>query len=85
MKQKKIILLAIIFCMLFGCFACTDKGGTEPEPELTPAELSEKAMENFVRKLETGNYEIIGSSKAETHAVSPEQVYIKYNMGEGTY
>ncbi|MBQ1342410.1 MAG: hypothetical protein IIY33_08010 [Erysipelotrichaceae bacterium] len=85
MKQKKIILLAIIFCMLFGCFACTDKGGAEPEPELTPAELSEKAMENFVRKLEAGNYEIIGSSKAETHAVSPEQVYIKYNMGEGTH
>ena len=76
LKKLLKVIMAVLICV--SCFACTDNGGKEPEPELTPAELSEKAMENFIRKLDVGNYVVTGGQKAEVNVVSPEQVYINY-------
>ena len=76
LKNLLKVIMAVLICV--SCFACTDNGGKEPESELTPAELSEKAMENFIRKLDVGNYVVTGGQKAEVNVVSPEQVYINY-------
>ncbi len=76
LKNLLKVLMAVLICV--SCFACTDNSDKEPEPDLTPAELSEKAMDNFVRKLEKGNYVVSGGEKAEIHVVSPEQAYINY-------
>ena len=81
LKNLLKVLMAVLICV--SCFACTDNGDKEPEPDLTPAELSEKAMDNFVRKLEKGNYVVSGGEKAEIHVVSPEQAYINYPQYDG--
>ena len=38
-------------------------------------------MDNFVRKLQTGNYRITGGQNAVINAVSPELVMFQYEHG----
>ena len=84
MKMLKNLLKVVMACLIaISCFACTNNGGGEPEPELSPADISEKAMENFVKKLEAGNYVVNGGNSVVTAAYSPEHVYINYDRGGG--
>ena len=90
MKKNKIIALMLAFCLIFAFCACGAPGGNnssngsgsgnsnEAEKDLTPAEMSDKAMENFVRKLQAGNYTATGPTDISTNAVSPETVYFQY-------
>ena len=49
-----------------------------PDHELTPAEISELAMENFVKKLQSCSYEVTGTNEMVTSVVSADQVYFSY-------
>ncbi|MBQ9891417.1 MAG: hypothetical protein IJM39_08395 [Firmicutes bacterium] len=63
----------------------TPANNTTPDnsgKELTPAEISEKAMENFVKKIEAGNYTTAVPEYMTICAVSPEQVHVDY-PGDG--
>ncbi len=72
--MKKLFTLLLTLGLLLGFSGCAQ---SNPEPELTNPEISEKAMENFVKKLEAGNY-LVKNSKFATIAVSPELAYIEY-------
>ena len=81
--MKKTLSLFMILCLVLACFGCNGEGGQkEPEKELTPPEISEKAMENFVAKLNKGNYVVSGTTGPVTKAVSPNQVLIEYPHDE---
>ena len=45
---------------------------------LSPAEISELTMNNFIKKLQAGNYVVGDPRNVVTNAVSPEQVYFVY-------
>ncbi|MBQ1508745.1 MAG: hypothetical protein IIZ47_04925, partial [Erysipelotrichaceae bacterium] len=74
MKKTKIFTLIAIVCLLVACFGCSGKDqGDEPvQPEEITADVT---MENFVKKLEAGNYVIDAKDYVKTVAVSPEKVY----------
>ena len=81
--MKKIVSLFMIFFLVMSCLGCNSEGGDkEPEKELTPPEISEKAMDNFVNKLNAGNYVVRGGDGPVTKAVSPEQVLVEYPHDE---
>ena len=70
MKKKNILIT--LLALLLMCSAC----GSNPQPEPEPQEVTpENAMDNFVKKLEAGNYVIDAKNYVKTTAVSPEQVY----------
>ena len=80
--------LAVLLC--FGC-ACAPADQDPEEPEepqntettepdtRTPAEISEAAMDNFVRKLESGNYTVDAEGFLKTIVTSPELVRFLYD------
>ena len=71
MKKPYIIVLLLSLCLILTLGAC---GGTEPgEPD------PETAMDNFVKKLEAGNYVIDVEDYLKTTVYSPEQVYFIHN------
>ena len=83
MKKTTITALLLALCLLFVCCSCGTQGdnssnNNNEEKELTPPEISALAMENFVKKLQAGNYSITGMNGVVTNAVSPEQVYFVY-------
>ena len=89
MKTKKILSLILVLCLLAGCCACgtPSNGGNANNAgnssninieELSPAEISELAMNNFVKKLQAGNYVVTSTNELVTTAYSPEQVYFSY-------
>ena len=97
MNVRILSLLLAVF-LLLGCCACGAREGEDRETDpasgqapdvpadLTPAELSELAMANFVRKLQAGNYVVRGTDGPVTRAVSPEQVCFEYpHDGYPTY
>ena len=89
MKITKLLALMMAVCMLIGCCACgapnngndTDNANNANEiniDDLSPAEISDLAMNNFIKKLQAGNY-VVGDPKyVVTNAYSPEQVYFVY-------
>ena len=79
MKTTKSLSLLLIICIALACCACSGKKEEEtPDHELTPPEISELAMNNFVKKLETGNYTVTGGNRVTVNAGSPEQVFFEY-------
>ena len=92
MKLRKISALILALCLLIGCCACgapnngnsgnnsngSGNNSSVPDRELTPAEISELAMNNFIKKLQAGNYVIGDPDTILTNAVSPEQIYFQY-------
>ena len=80
MKRTRFLQLLLIICLLFLGFGCS-QGGNKPDPELTPAERAEAAMDNFIRKLQAGNYQITGGQSAAINVVSPELVMFQYPHG----
>ena len=98
MKAKKIIALILTICLLLGCAACGGAGGNNAnnadnsnsssntnnaDKELTPADISANAMENFAKKIKAANY-VVGNPKYSiTNVVSPEQVHIDFAADEG--
>ncbi|MBE6122197.1 MAG: hypothetical protein E7190_05745 [Erysipelotrichaceae bacterium] len=79
---------AAVLCVSLAACAETSPAGTDPtptpvpsaEPEATrsPAEISEAAMDNFVKKLDGGNYVIDHPDYLKITAVSPHQVIFDY-------
>ena len=75
--MNKILALLIAMCLILTCSGCTNSGDNDkpvdpdPQPEVIDAEIT---MENFVKKLEAGNYVIDAKNYVKTTAVSPEQV-----------
>ena len=81
MKKTLKIMLAALLCaaMLFTVSCGKNESPDEPDDsELTPAEISEQAMENFVKKLQAGNYTCGSEEMILTTAVSPQTVYFTY-------
>lgn len=90
MKMTRITALLLVFCLVLALCACGapnnenknssngSANSNEAEKDLTPAELSDKAMENFVKKLRAGNYVVSSPKEIITNAVSPEQIYFVY-------
>ena len=68
--MKKILALLIALCLVLTCSGCNNGGGgdkpvdPDPQPEVIDAEIT---MENFVKKLEAGNY-VIDATIPETEA-----------------
>ncbi len=80
MKIRKILSLLLAAIIMFACCSCGDDGSVKPASD-SPADISAAAMENFVRKLEKGNYVVTGGKNTVTTVYSPEQVYIRYGKG----
>lgn len=76
MKKFKILITVLLLICLCAC----SKQEEEPQPELTPAEISELAMDNFVKKLEAGNYVVDAKDYVKTTVLSPEVVYFRYHF-----
>ena len=55
---------------------------TDTDDETDPAAISEAAMENFLKKLDTCNYVVSGGDGPTTNVVSSEQAYIVYGDEE---
>ena len=58
------------------CSACSSE--QTPSEDSSTADESEKAMENFVKKLNAGNYVVDAPDYLKTTVYSPEQVYYSY-------
>ncbi|MBR5071240.1 MAG: hypothetical protein IKX27_05005, partial [Oscillospiraceae bacterium] len=84
MRNIKLLALLLAVFLLIGCCSCgaNNKGNDDDEgpdiSDLTPAEISELAMNNFIKKLQAGNYVAGDPRNVVTNAVSPEQVYFVY-------
>ena len=92
MKIKKILAMLLVLCLVFAFTACggTDNGsgennnenpnnGEQTEPS-EPEELDAAVvMENFVKKLQAGNYVVDVKDYVKTTAYSPEMVYFTSN------
>ncbi|MBR0144006.1 MAG: hypothetical protein IJM21_07505 [Clostridia bacterium] len=87
MKTTRIVSLILLASLLFALCACEGDakdggknllGGKKTGEGASPADVSEAAMENFVAKLEAGNYRVAGGQGPTTNVVSPEQVYVVY-------
>ncbi len=76
MRSRKTVLKLICVCMAamfaFGCLASCGKSDSPANAD------SEVAMENFVKKIEAGNYVLISGEYVTVTAASPEQVYVDY-------
>ncbi|MBQ6333875.1 MAG: hypothetical protein IJI46_02240 [Erysipelotrichaceae bacterium] len=70
---KSIFIVLLLMC--FFLTSCTEKDETEG---LSNAEISEKAMENFVAKLEEGNYTIDAPEYKKTSVYSKDLVSFDY-------
>ena len=93
--MKRITAFTIACCLCILCCACGGNQGTDPsssEEDTTPAEsaagvpdetpsevLSEKAMDNFVKRLEAGNYVVRKEGFLKTTVCSPDLVYFLYD------
>ncbi len=79
MKITRILSLFLIVCVVLAACACSGKKEEEkPDPDRTPAEISEAAMNNFVKKLQDANYTVTGAAKSVTNVASADQVYFEY-------
>ncbi|MBQ1506177.1 MAG: hypothetical protein IIZ48_05345, partial [Erysipelotrichales bacterium] len=79
MKITRILSLFLIACVVLAACACSGKKEEEkPDPDRTPAEISEAAMNNFVKKLQDANYTVTGAAKSVTNVASADQVYFEY-------
>ena len=88
-KTKIIIALLLVLCVLFVCCACgadnnsNGSGNANDSNNSNNVEPKEPdaatAMENFVKKLQAGNYVVDSGKSARTTAFSPELVYIDYD------
>ena len=89
MKKNRLLALILALCLLIGCCACgapsnggngNDSGNSSNTniDDLTPAEISDLAMGNFIKKLRAGNYVAGSADVVLTTAVSPEQIYFQY-------
>ena len=80
MKKNLRKLLAVLLCLAAILTVSCGKQEEEPDPTegMTNAEISELAMNNFVKKLQAGNYTCGSEETILTTAVSPEQVYFSY-------
>ncbi|MBO4218470.1 MAG: hypothetical protein J5887_03070 [Erysipelotrichaceae bacterium] len=76
--MKKLAEFLLALCLLMGCCACAADNNGGSIDDLSPAEISELAMSNFIKKLQAGNYVIGDPATLVTNAVSPEQVYFVY-------
>lgn len=75
MKKTTILVLLLSLCLIFVLASC---GNNSSQPgELDP----ETAMDNFVKKLEAGNYVVDVENYIKTTVYSPEQVYYIHNDG----
>ena len=83
MRIKRWLALLLVLCITFVCVSCGAQGGDggkenvepdTPSEETTPPD-AETAMDNFVKKLEAGNYVIAPEQALKIVAYSPEQVY----------
>ena len=74
-------LLAALMCLsvllAVSCGKKPEEDDNKPE-DLTPAEISELAMDNFVKRLQDGNYTCGSEKVLVTTAYSPDQVYFSY-------
>jgi hypothetical protein len=80
-KNLKKLLAALLCAAMLLAVSCGGKKEEDEGPsieDLTPAEISELAMDNFVKKLQAGNYTCGSEETILTTAVSPEQVYFSY-------
>lgn len=75
MKKTTIIALLLALCLIFALGAC---GGTDNVPDPGEAD-ADTAMNNFVKKLEAGNYVVDVENYMKTTVYSPEQVYFTRN------
>ena len=89
MKKNRLLALILALCLLIGCCACgapsnggngNDSGNSSNTniDDLTPAEISDLAMGNFIKKLRAGNYVAGSADVVLTTAVSPQQIYFQY-------
>ncbi len=87
LSRSRTLRTASAVLLAFSLAACAaDSGGeTEapetpetPETQPVPAEISEAAMDNFVRKLDAGNYVVDADGFLKTTVSSPEQVGFAY-------
>ncbi|MBR5070873.1 MAG: hypothetical protein IKX27_03145 [Oscillospiraceae bacterium] len=84
MRNIKILALLLAVFLLIGCCSCgaNNKGNGDDEgpdiSDLTPAEISELAMNNFVKKLQDGNYVAGDPRNVVTNAYTPDLVYFVY-------
>ena len=80
MKKNLRKLLAALLCLAAILTVSCGKQEEEPDPTegMTNAEISELAMNNFVRKLDAGNFTCGTPDVVVTTAVSPEKVYVAY-------
>ncbi len=76
MKRYFVRPLLIILCLLVVFTGCSD---TQPQPEPHQPD-AETAMDNFVRKLQAGNYVVDVEDYLRTTVVSPDQVYYVHNV-----
>ena len=75
--KKLLILLAVLCLCLTGCQGNKPSEDPAPEPELTPAEISEKAMDNFLTKIKDGKY-TIESNFLKINVYSRDLVWFDY-------
>lgn len=92
MKNTKLIALILVFCLLLALCACGVGGGGNnangsgnTENEATPADISEAAMNNFIKKLQACNYVAGKELNGKVSVVSPEQVHILYGDEEYSF
>ena len=87
MKTVRIISLILAAALLSALCACGGEaknggsgllGANKAGENASPADISAAAMDNFVARLEAGNYRVAGDQGPVTYAVSPEQVYVVY-------
>ena len=71
--MRKTLLALLMLCLVLT--ACTKKDETEG---MTPAEISEKAMDNFLAKIKDGNYTIDAKDYLKTYVCSGDLVWFDY-------
>ncbi len=80
-KLKKLLIALAVLCLcLTGCQSNTPtpSPSPEPEPELSPAEISEKAMDNFLAKIHDGKYTIDSKNFIKIYVYSKDLVWFDY-------
>ena len=86
--MKKILYMLLAgFILIAGCGCQNSNDGNNPVGDNSSSKTPdpERAMDNFVRKLDEGNYLIANEGKLSINAYSPEQVTFIYDMQGVTY